>query len=129
MKKLTTTLVSPFTTRLSSIKYQPQIHQIFNENISLQCGDIHTKFILCGPGHSIGEQKKLYIKNKKPLIIKCIHKDQRYIKGNTYYGYGLNLKEFNRLCSWDCRGGAGIVMGNGQEGLRIERIDHEKDMK
>ena len=45
--------------------------------------------------------KKLYIKTNRVLIIKCIHKDDKFTKGATYSGYSLNLKEMRKFVNWD----------------------------
>jgi hypothetical protein len=53
------------------------------------------------PNYSLGEMKKLYIKTNRVLIIKCIHKDDKFTKGAAYSGYSLNLKEMRKFVNWD----------------------------
>lgn len=74
--------------------------QLYNSNLSYDCGSIFAKFLLLGPYHQRSESNtKVSIKTKTAMSIRCIEKEHMYTKGSSYTMIDLTLRDVNRLLS------------------------------
>lgn len=68
-----------------------QSTQVYNKNLTYDCGNVFTKFVFINPNYYWMENQRFIVKTKKAFSLRCISKDKLFVKGSTYGVWDLDL--------------------------------------
>lgn len=67
--------------------------QIYNHSLEFDCNDVVAKFMLVQPYHKAIERSKILLRSYKSLSIRFISKENLFVKGSSYTGFDLTLRQ------------------------------------